>query len=281
MPVDKYYDKYMKYKNKYLSIKNGFQIGGAYAPGIYRWTYITNRLNPATGQNYVKQFSVPENNAINTFYNNNRGNGTFDLNSMNTFNNSPQYYKLVFNSQGSDQIMLYNSAIDRQNNNNPTTYNLDKVFVYKLPYVEIKLASPSQYIAGEGRSKLLDTGSELYQIIDDIHNQIKNGGHTVSKRMDFHTELASDKNLQQPQIGQIVHSRTSQVHGRYVNVTNINNWTLTGSAFVLGLPQINDGINPVRPHITVAYITSNVPSLQTLYGYVNSVLQNRGYGQLQ
>ena len=111
----------------------------------------------------------------------------------------------------------------------------------KLPIV---FQSLDRIVGKEGRSKLLHTDSELYQLLKSVKATINQQFTTKGDRMDLHIEITKER--RDPNF----RTKAEQLHNQTVDVMNADNWGFLGRAFVLWTPE-SEGYG--KTHITIAF----------------------------
>ena len=96
----------------------------------------------------------------------------------------------------------------------------------------------------EGRSKLLHTDSQLYQLLHSLKRNISEQFPAKSDRMDLHIEIT--KQRRDPNF----RAKAEQLQNQTVDLADANNWGFLGRAFVLWTPK-SEGYG--KTHITIAF----------------------------
>ena len=96
----------------------------------------------------------------------------------------------------------------------------------------------------EGRSKLLHTDSQLYQLLHNLKRNISEQFPAKSDRMDLHIEIT--KQRRDPNF----RAKAQHLQNQTVDLADTNNWGFLGRAFVLWTPE-SEGYG--QTHITIAF----------------------------
>lgn len=129
----------------------------------------------------------------------------------------------------------------------------------------IELESLDRIEGKEGRSKLLATQSELYQVLNKLKQTIRAEYDIKPDRMDLHVEVTKQRN--DPDF----RKKAESIHQQNIDLANENNWGFLGRAFVLWAPEVEDY---GRTHITIAFFGNYPkPTLDTLYQMIASVVK--------
>ena len=96
----------------------------------------------------------------------------------------------------------------------------------------------------EGRSKLLHTDSQLYQLLHSLKRNISEQFPAKSDRMDLHIEITKQRH--DPNF----RAKAEQLQNQTVDLADANNWGFLGRAFVLWTPK-SEGYG--KTHITIAF----------------------------
>lgn len=129
----------------------------------------------------------------------------------------------------------------------------------------IELESLNRIEGKEGRSKLLATQSELYQVLNELKQAIKARYEVKPDRMDLHIEVTKQRH--DPDF----RKKAVSIHQQTVDLANKNNWGFLGRAFVLWTPEVQDY---GRTHITIAFFGNYPkPTLDTLHQMIASIVK--------
>lgn len=96
----------------------------------------------------------------------------------------------------------------------------------------------------EGRSKLLHTDSQLYQLLHHLKRNISEQFPAKPDRMDLHIEITKER--RDPNF----RAKAEQLQNQTVDLADANNWGFLGRAFVLWTPE-SQGYG--QTHITIAF----------------------------
>lgn len=117
----------------------------------------------------------------------------------------------------------------------------------------------------EGRSKLLATQSELYQVLTRLKQAVKTRYEVKPDRMDLHIEITKQRN--DPEFKK----KAEEIHQATVDLSNESNWGFLGKAFVLWTPEVP---SYGQTHITIAFFGNYPkPALDDLRTMVASIIK--------
>lgn len=121
--------------------------------------------------------------------------------------------------------------------------------------MQILFENPQSLIIGkERRSKLLDTGSELYKYLDQLRSYLERiYPYLTERRIDFHVELIKKG---EPCSKQLLDSRSMEYHGTDIDI-DITNCVKYGRAIAIQCP---DAFGHCNLHISIAYFKREVPN---------------------
>ncbi len=118
----------------------------------------------------------------------------------------------------------------------------------------VEYNAPTKRLPNENKSKLLKSGSELYNHITKLKTILKENGFNHQDRIDLHTEVLNDNN----ETEQIFLHRVSLLEKRKIDVKNKNNYKVIGRAIALMLGNLNGYKKDA--HITIAFFPDKNPT---------------------
>ncbi len=132
----------------------------------------------------------------------------------------------------------------------------------------ILFQSLDRIVGKEGKSKLLDNKSRLYQVLHQLKAEVFKRYEHKGDRMDLHIELTKirdDKQFRQ---------KAESLQGRTIDLSLPENWGYLGAAFVLWTPEVEAY---GRTHITIAFFGGfPKPSLTELQKIVRDIVDTAG-----
>ncbi len=131
----------------------------------------------------------------------------------------------------------------------------------------IEFESPDRIEGKEGRSKLLATQSELYQVLKRLKQAIKTRYEVKPDRMDLHIEVTRQRN------DPAFRKKAEEVHQTTIDLSDESNWGFLGKAFVLWTPEV---LGYGRTHITIAFFGNYPkPTLDALQQMITLVVDSQ------
>lgn len=128
----------------------------------------------------------------------------------------------------------------------------------------IKFQSLDLIVGKERKSKLLHQDSDLYSVLHQIKQAIKEHYQVGADRMDLHIELTKVKD------DPALRTKTESLENQELSLIDQENWGYLGRAFVLWTPEV---IDYGKTHITIAFFGNKPkPDVKQLQALVFSIL---------